>query len=216
MDYESRSGVCTKKRRRDWLIRLCERHLDWALGFCDECWWSRLARPALHSWGDEPLRMIEQTVAKDDPDPKALACYGLLLRQLNTPDDLLLRFVDGRPISAITTQFLEWCCDQLAACGKTALLLIWDNASWHVSRAVRRWIRAHNSAVKQGGTGVRILACELPIKSPWLNPIEPKWIHGKRAVSEPDRLLPADELMERAYQYYGCSRHDRLIAQPAA
>jgi hypothetical protein len=37
----------------------------------------------------------------------------------------------------------------------------------------------------------------LPSKSPWLNPIEPKWVHGKRAVSEPDRLLSADELEAR-------------------
>ena len=31
---------------------------DWAVGFEDETWWSRLARPALHAWGDgEPLRL---------------------------------------------------------------------------------------------------------------------------------------------------------------
>lgn len=50
------------------------------------------------------------------------------------------------------------------------------------------WIKAHNRQVKQQG-GVRILACRLPSKSPWLNPIEPKWAHGKKAISEPDRLL---------------------------
>jgi DDE superfamily endonuclease len=160
--------------------------------------------------------MIEQTVARDDPDPKALACYGLLLRHLDTPDDLLLRFCDGRPVSGITTQYLQWCCDQLAARGTTALILIWDNAPWHVSRAVRRWIRAHNRAVKEAGSGVRILARELPIKSPWLNPIEPKWVHGKRAVSESDRLLTATELEDRVYQYFGGSSHDHLIAQPVA
>jgi hypothetical protein len=45
-------------------------------------WWSRLARPALHAWQDDacPLRLIAQTVARDDPDPEALACYGLLAR----------------------------------------------------------------------------------------------------------------------------------------
>ena len=51
--------------------------------------------------------------------------------------------------------------------------LIWDNASWHVSHEVRTWIRAHNRAVKQTGQGVRLVPCLLPIKSPWLNPIEP-------------------------------------------
>lgn len=79
---------------------------------------------------------------------------------------MLLRFVDGRPISAITTQFLTWCCEQLAAQGMTALLLIWDNATWHKSNIVRDWIREHNQQVKKQGAGVRILPFFLPVKSP--------------------------------------------------
>jgi hypothetical protein len=47
-----------------------------------------------------------------------------------------LRFVEGRPVSPITTRFLEWCCGELATVGKKALLLIWDNASWHKSQFV--------------------------------------------------------------------------------
>jgi transposase len=99
-----------------------------------------------------------------------------------------LRFVDGRPVSAITTQFLSWCSEKLQRRGKKALLLIWDNASWHKSREVREWIATHNRCVKAsaGEAGVRIVPCLLPTKSPWLNPIEPKWIHGKRKVVEPE------------------------------
>ena len=154
-------------------------HPDWALGFEDEVWWSRLAQPARHAWAepDRPLRLVEQTVAKDDPDPKALACYGLLVRWAERDgwhEEAWLRFVDGRPVSGVTTQFLAWCCDKLKAAGKRALLLVWDNAPWHVSHAVRAWIRQHNQDVKQTGRGVRIVNCYLPLKSPWLNPIEPK------------------------------------------
>jgi hypothetical protein len=47
-----------------------------------------------------------------------------------------LRVVDGRPVSAITTQFLGWCCEKLQQRGNKALLLIWDNDSWHKSRHV--------------------------------------------------------------------------------
>jgi transposase len=97
----------------------------------------------------------------------------------------------------VECEFLAWCSARLAAQGGTALLLIWDNASWHRSHAVRHWIRHHNRQVKQGAVGVRIVVCQLPRKSPWLNPIEPKWVHGKRAVSEADRLLSADELAMR-------------------
>jgi len=139
-------------------------------------------------------------VAKADPDPKALAGYGLLLRSTpTTPEQIWLRFAAGQPVSGLTTEFLTWCSAKLAATGKRALLLVWDNASWHTSQAVRCWIREHNRHVKQGGRGVRIGACLLPSKSPWLNPIEPKWVHGKRAVLEPNRVLSAPELEARVY-----------------
>jgi hypothetical protein len=35
-------------------------------------------------------------------------------------------------------------------------VLVWDNAAWHVSRAVQAWIGEHNRMVKRTG-GVRIL-----------------------------------------------------------
>ena len=198
-------------------MRLAASHPDWALGFEDEVWWSRLARPALHAWAeaDQPVRLVEQAVATDDPDPKALACYGLLVRWWDQPDrppqeHAWLRFVDGRPVSAITAQFLAWCCAQLAAVGKTALLLVWDNAPWHVSRAIRAWIRQHNRDVKRTAPGVRIISCYLPLKAPWLNPIEPKWVHGKRRVAEADGLLTARGLAERVCATFGCAYYEHL------
>jgi len=189
-------------------MALATTHPTWGLGFGDEVWWSRLAQPALHTWAPEAqaLRLVEQARPKADPEPKALACYGLLVRRVPTePEQMLLRFVERRPVSCETTAFLAWCSARLAAQGLTAVLLIWDNASWHISREVRMWLRQHNHTVKHTGQGVRILACRLPSKSPWLNPIEPKWVHGKRAIVEPDRLLSAQEVMERVYAYYGCT-----------
>jgi transposase len=160
------------------------------------------------------MRLVEQTIAKADPDPKALACYGLLVRWATTQGaphaEVWRRFVDGRPVSAITTAFLAWNCAKLAQHGKTALLLVWDNASWHRSQAVRSWVRAHNREVKQTGTGVRIVRCPLPTKSPWLNPLEPRWVHGKRAIVEADRLLPAWELAERIAAYFRCPHEAHL------
>jgi hypothetical protein len=157
-------------------------------------------------------KLQELPPAPDDPDPKALACYGLLVRPgPQQADQMWLRFVAGRPVSAVTIEFLAWCSAQLAARGFTAVLLIWDNASWHRSQAVRHWVRQHNQQVKRGAVGVRIVVCYLPSKSPWLNPIEPKWIHGKRAVLDADRLLSADELEARVHDYYGCKREAHLI-----
>ena len=76
---------------------------------------------------------------------------------------------------------------------------------------MRSWLREHNRTVKTTGKGVRIVGCLLPSKSPWLNPIEPKWVHGKRAVSEPERLLSAEELEGRVCAYYGCSPEAHLL-----
>jgi transposase len=193
-------------------------HPAWALGFEDEVWWSRLAPPALHAWAasDQPLRLVEQTVAKDDPGPKALACSGLLVRWWDRGpyrlphEEARLRFVDGRPLSAITTQFLDWACAKLLAAGKRALLLVWDNASWHLSQAVRQWIGDPNRHLRQTGRGVRLVPCPLPTKSPWLNPIEPRWVHGKRKVVEPARLLSARELAGRVCAVFDCPYEPHL------
>lgn len=180
------------------------------MGFEDEVWWSRVALPALHGWSNkkgEPLRLEQHSVAKDDPDPKAISCYGLYLPEL---EQTWLRFVDGRPVSAITTQFLRWSCEKLAAVGKKALLLVWDNASWHKSKEVRSWIVSHNREVKKSGGGVRIVPCLLPKQSPWLNPIEPKWVHGKRRVVEADGVLSAHDLAERVCKTFGCAHEPHL------
>ena len=188
--------------------------MRWA--FEDETWWSRVTQPSLHAWAEEgeALRLIEQALPKDDPDPKALACYGLLVSCPGAPDTLpeqvWLRFVEDHPISAATTQYLGWCCEKLEGIGKRALLMIWDNASWHISKAVRHWIREHNREVRQQGKGVRIVCCLLPIKSPWLNRIEPHWVHGKRHVVEPARLLTAHELADRVCEYFGCIHESHL------
>ncbi len=200
------------------MIRLAEARKDWALGFVDEVWWSRFAKPNMHSWApeEEPLRLVEQNQDKGDEEPKALACYGVLLKSLKrrgdvpspkegrpkaevskeSRDQMLLRFVKGRPVSEVTCDFLEWVLGRLEEQGKRVWALIWDNASWHKSWKVRCWIREHNREAKREG-GVRILACLLPTKSPWLNPIEPEWLHGKRAVVKPEGELTPEEVMDR-------------------
>jgi hypothetical protein len=201
MDQQPRSGVCVKKKQRDRLIRLAESDPELVLGFADEVWWSREKQPQARSWcEDEPLRLLEKKVSQNDPDGKAIACYGLYLPPLN---QMLLRFVQGRPVSSVTCAFLAWLLAHFTDQDKRALLLIWDNASWHISYQVRDWIKAYNHQAKQMGH-CRLIVCRLPTKSPWLNPIEAKWVHGKRAVAEPVRLLPMSELIERICAYYQC------------
>ena len=173
----------------------------------DEVWWSRIAQPQIKSGTEgKPLRLLEKERSKTDTDPKALCCYGLLRADM---DQVLLRFVDGRPVSHVTIDFLEWVCRRLAQQGKKVLVLVLENASWHISQMVRQWIRAHNARGRRNG-GVRILKCFLPVKSPWLNPIEPHWAHGKRAIVEPARSLSAEELINRVCTYFACDHVEHL------
>jgi len=220
LNHQSRPRICPAKKQRDRLIRLAATHPAWVLGFGDEVWWSRLAQPALQAWAPDgqALHLVEKARTPEDREPQALACYGLLVRATPTPpEQLWLRFATGQPVSGLTPQFLAWCSDRLEGLEKQALLLVWDNASWHKSQAVRTWLRAHNRRVKPSGRRVRIVACRLPSKSPWLNPIEPKWVHGKRAVVEPTRVLTAQEVTERVCAYYGCAPEAHLsISEKAA
>ncbi len=122
----------------------------------------------MHAWSESkhPLRLQELQVSKDDPDPKALCCYGMLDAQSK---QMRLRFVDGRPVSQVTIDFLEWLCQQVASQGQRTLVLIWDNASWHVSKLVKTWIYQHNQAAlqaqREGKLGIQVIPCWLPTKS---------------------------------------------------
>jgi hypothetical protein len=58
--------------------------------------------------------------------------------------------------------------------------------------------------------GGRIPSGMLPLQSPWLSPIEPKWIHTKRKVVAATRLLTGQELTERVYTAFNHPHEDPL------
>jgi hypothetical protein len=200
------------------LIRLAARHPTWVLGCPDEVWWSRLALPTRSSGAevDPPERRVERAVATDDPESQARACAGLLVRaarvrggwQAGLPAarkaQTWLRCGAGRPLSAITSEDLAWCCAKLAAAGQAAWRLSWDHAPWHLSRAVRAGLRAHNRPVKPTGRGVRMVPGSLPIPRPWRTPLAPQWAHGHRRVVEPARRLATDDLLDRVCTACDC------------
>jgi hypothetical protein len=202
-----------KKEQRSRLIRLAAEHPDWVLGFEDEAWWSRVTQPAVRSWTDgPPLRLQVLGSSPTDPDPEAICCYGILRGDTKK---VMLRFVEGRPTSSLTIQFLAWAADTLRQEGKKALLMVWDGPSWHSCDSVTRWIRDHNRKAREAN-GVRIIACELPAASPWLNNIEPCWTHARRAIVEPDRKLTASEIIARVCAYFGCEALPLLKAKEDA
>jgi transposase len=202
-----------KKARRDRLIALAARHPDWVLGFEDEVWWSRVAQPRMHAWTDGPPMKVQLLKADDgDPDPDAICCYGLLR---NDTGRVIVRFVEDRPLGDITIQFLWWVCEVVAEEGKRVLIIVWDEASWHRSDAVSIWVRQHNELARQAG-GVKLVICELPVASPWLNNIEPCWTHAKKAIMEPDRKLTAQEITSRVCEHFGCELLPYLKSRDAS
>jgi transposase len=208
LDHPTRPGVRAKKNARGRLSRLAEGHPDRVRGYQDETRWSRLAQPSVPARAaDAPRRLVGQQAVKSDPDPQALACYG---RWRDDTAAMGLRRVAGRPVSQVTEDFLAWACRRLAAEGEEARLLIWGNAPWHVSQRARAWGRArHRHAAEHGG--VRIPPRFLPGKSPWPNAIAPEWVHGKKAIAEPERTLTAQETKGRIYAYYGAKPAKPLV-----
>jgi hypothetical protein len=45
------------------------------------------------------------------------------------------------------------------------------------------------------------------------NRIEPKWVHGKRAIVETAQLLTASELKQRVCDYFDCELLESLTQQ---
>ena len=119
------------------------------------------------------------------PD-KALSYYGVKRHDTGA---IYLYHCWQRPNSDETLQFLHWWVAGAATLRRKVVLVIWDNASWHVGRKVKRWIRRHNLVAKHMGKP-RLLVWTLPKCSPWLNPIEPHWLHVKKRICQP----PNDDL----------------------
>jgi len=147
----------------------------------------------------------------DDPDPDAICCYGMLR---NDTGRIIIRFVEDRPVGDLTIKFLSWACEAVAKEGKRVLIVVWDEASWHRADAVSGWVRGHSEHARQAG-GVKLVICELPVASPWLNNIEPCWRHAKRAIMEPDRKLTAQEITSRVCEHFGCQLLPYLRSQDA-
>ena len=85
------------------------------LGLADEVWWSRLGQPDMHTWEEakQELRLLEKQLSKDDHDPKALACYGVLLRGSVTAPDVS----ETIPPNPVERSSYDECCRALSVLG---------------------------------------------------------------------------------------------------
>ena len=153
--------------------------------------------PRLRTFSErgEPLRIPIRPAPAPEPQ-KAVAVYGVLR---HSDREVRVLCTHGQPNGQRTQTFLRWLLREASRRKKKWLLVIWDNASWH--KCLKRWAATYNRrAAKSGNT--RVLLFFLPSRSPWLNPIEPHWLHCKRAIYSVDQTPTPQELMETVHLYF--------------
>jgi hypothetical protein len=123
-----------------------------------------------------------QRTPKPQETQHALARYGAVRHDM---DHVYLDVCDGQPSRKPTWTYLQGLLAVARQEGKRVVVVIWNHAGGHKCNRLRQWIRTYHQQAKQTGD-VQLLTFLLPTKSPWLNPIKPSWVHGKRKVCEPD------------------------------
>src|SRR6266498_2898075 len=116
------------------------------------------------------VRLVERRAPETTPD-KALICYGALRQDTQ---QVYLHFTPQRPTSEQTWLFIGALLKIARREHKRLLVIIWDNAGWHLSNRLRHWLHDYNRRAKRRLLP-RLLIHFLPVHSPWLNPIEPRW-----------------------------------------
>ena len=172
----------------------------------DESWFSRYQMPRLRSFSPltKPFRMpVHPRPPREQK--QALALYGAL----ELPHkQVVVQWSDVQPASQPTWTFLKHLVAQQPE--KRWLVIFWDNASFHKSKCLMQWIRGYNRhAGKRGLT--RIVPYRLPKGSPWLNPIEPHWLHCKRAVYSVEHPLTPEQLRQRVHDYFATRNKTILL-----
>ncbi len=160
-------------------------------------------------WGFQPAqatRRIEQLPHKLKGAWVLYAVYEALTGRVQ-------RYYASRCNQTHVRRQLEALLTSYQAAGKRALIVIWDNASWHTAKALRRWYTRYNRQAKREGQ-IRLLQVRLPSRSPWLNPIEPVFGQAKRRIVGRRLVRPPSVLKRKTERYFHL--RERRLAQAAA
>jgi Transposase and inactivated derivatives len=144
-----------------------------------------------------PLRRQWQPVGEQRPvrvpeENDKVALYGTL--DLTSGETLVEAYEKGR--SDFTIEYLKSVLKQIEG----QVLLVWDQATWHTSKKVTRWIEGRD----------RIETYLLPVRSPEANPMEDLWRELKEQVAAClERSL--DALLRSCQEYFkGLSQKQAL------
>lgn len=151
--------------------------------FIDESWFVLWPRQA-ESWARRrrPLAIPKNKSWRHQDRPPSCALYAGM--------DVASHEVSAqwRPTwnQEETWAHLQGVIEGYAQAGTRYLVVFWDNGPWHTAGSIARRIAAHNRQAKQEG-GVRVKLFYLPVKAPWLMPLEPVFGQTKRAVGTKGR-----------------------------
>jgi DDE superfamily endonuclease len=165
--------------------------------FIDESWFVLWPHQA-ETWAEvgRPLRIPKDKSWQENERPPSKALYAQM--------DVERREVRGEWHDTWnqeeTWRHLEGVIKEYEQRGVRYLVVFWDHGPWHVAKSVRRRVRAHNLEVKRqrreggegAGEGVRVLLFYLPIRSPWLMPLEGVFGQTKRAIGTGERETMAE------------------------
>lgn len=162
--------------------------------FIDESWFVLWPHQA-ETWAEigRPLRIPKDKSWKENDRPPSCALYAEM--------DVARREVRAEWHDTWnqeeTWKHLQTVIKEYEQRGTRYLIVFWDHGPWHTASSVRRRVRAHNLEVKRQRRagedgGVRVLLFYLPIRSPWLMPLEGVFGQTKRAIGTEQRATLGD------------------------
>lgn len=170
-----------KKRHRDRAMEAALSNEDFDLEFADESWFvahtpQGIMNPQMGSAWSESGETVKVASSRSKGKTKVSIYAGMSIKtgQIN------YRFTEKNNTDQ-TIEYLKMRSEQCKAQGLSRLYIVWDNASFHVSKKLKEWRKEHNRNVRSNG-GTLIHFVLLPSKSPWLNPIEAVFRWLKRRV----------------------------------
>lgn len=134
-----------------------------------------------------PVRVVKAKSWREQDRPPSCVLYGQMDAQSRQVTDEW----HGTWNQEETWAHLEGVVAAYAKEGVRYLVVFWDHAPWHLAASVGMRVAAHNREAKQNG-GVHVLLFALPIRSPWLMPLEPVFGQTKRAVGIAQRATMAE------------------------
>ena len=183
-----------RKARRDRLLAMARAAPDGAAVWLDQSWFIRWPYRFWNWASDDDLPRVAKRWSEK---VQTTALYAAL------DDESQATFSDwanGQPNSDRTVAFLENLMTYWNEQDRRFIVLFWDHAPWHTSKQTRNWIRAYNRRAKQQGL-TRLLVSYLPVRSPWLMPLEAIFGYLKHQVLG-DRLFDTITALRAAVERY--------------